>query len=67
MKFEKTGRTIDREISRIKKIIDKRLRPQAERGATELLRRTADFLEEFADRFEKRSAARPARRQKSAR
>ena len=67
MKFEKTGRTIDREIDRIVKILETRVRPQAERGATEVLRRTADLLEELANRLEKKRAAKPARRQKSAR
>ena len=67
MKFETTGRAMDREIARIVKILETRVKPQAERGATELLRKTADLLEDLAERLEKKRAAKSARRPKRAR
>ena len=67
MKFEKAGRTIDREVSRIVKVLEEKVGPQAERGTVELLHKVADLLEELAGRIEKKRAPKPRSRAKRAR
>lgn len=67
MKFEKAGRTIDREVSRIVKVLEEQVGPQAQRGTAELLHKVADLLEELAERIEKTRAPKPRQRGKRAR
>ncbi|MGO8793043.1 MAG: hypothetical protein ACLQVL_37500 [Terriglobia bacterium] len=53
MKFEDAGRTLDSEIDKLRKYLDKEIRPQTRQEMSEFLRKTADRLAKLAERLEK--------------
>jgi len=53
-RFEAAGRTVDRELERVIKFLDREVRPATQRGASTALRRAAKMLEQLATRIERR-------------
>ena len=53
MNFEDAGRAIDRELNKLRKYLDKEVRPQTKKEAAEFLRKSADRLTRMAERLEK--------------
>jgi len=54
---------MDRELTRVIKFLEREVRPATQRGASKLLRRAAQMLNQLATRIE-RSQRLPARAQK---
>ena len=53
MKFEDAGRALDRELDKLRKYLDKEIRPQTRQETAEFLRKAADRLAKLAERLEK--------------
>jgi len=53
MKFEDAGRTLDRELEKLRKRFESDVRPRTRQEAAEFLRKAADRLGKLAERLEK--------------
>jgi hypothetical protein len=53
MKFEDAGRTLDREVEKLRKCFDDEVRPKTRQEMAEFLRRSAERLTKLAERLEK--------------
>jgi len=53
MTFEDAGRTLDLELDKLRKYLDKEIRPQTRQEAAAFLRKTAERLAKLAERLEK--------------
>ena len=53
MKFEDAGRTLDSELDKLRKYLDKEIRPQTRQEMADFLRRAADRLAKLAERLDK--------------
>lgn len=53
-RFETAGRAVDRELTRVIKFLDREVRPTTQRGASTMLRRAAQMLNQLATRVERR-------------
>jgi len=53
MNFEEVGRSLDRELDKLRKFLDKEVRPQTRQDMAEFLRGAADRLAKLAERLEK--------------
>ena len=61
-RFERAGRRLDKELDRVIEVLDKKVRPAAEKHSAELLRDTARVLGRLAARLERRRRGKsPAR------
>ena len=53
MKFEDAGRTLDRELAKLRKFLDEEIHPETREEMAEFLRRTSGHLAKLAERLEK--------------
>ena len=53
MRFEDAGRTMDRELAKLRKFLDEEIQPQTRQEMAEFLRRTSCQLTKLAERLEK--------------
>jgi hypothetical protein len=53
MKFEETGRTLDREIEKLMKFVEEKVKPATRQEMSELLRKAAARLAKLAESLEK--------------
>ena len=53
MNFEEVGRSLDRELDKLRKFLDKEVQPQTRQDMAEFLRGAADRLAKLAERLEK--------------
>lgn len=53
MKFEEAGRAIDREIAKLSKFLDRKVKPTTRREMAEVLRRVSARLKKLAENLEK--------------
>jgi hypothetical protein len=53
MKFEDAGRSLDRELDKLRKFLGNEIRPQTRQEMAEFLRGAADRLAKLAERLEK--------------
>ena len=53
MKFEDAGRTLDRELAKLRKFLDEEIHPETRQEMAEFLRRTSAHLTKLAERLEK--------------
>ena len=53
MRFEDAGRVIDREIARLVKYLDRKVKPAARRDMAEMLRKASSRLSKLAADLEK--------------
>ena len=56
MKFEDAGRTLDRELEKLRKFLNDEIHPQTRQDMAEFLRGAADRLAKLAERLEKTKA-----------
>jgi hypothetical protein len=56
MKFEDTGRAIDREFEKLRKLFSDEVRPETKKEAAAFLRKSAERLTKMAERLEKEKA-----------
>lgn len=54
MKFEDAGRAIDRELEKLRKFLDREVRPETKKETADFLRKSADRLTKMAERLEKK-------------
>lgn len=52
MTFEDAGRALDRELEKLRKYLDKEIRPQTRQETAEFLRKTAERLAKLAEKLE---------------
>ncbi len=52
--FEDIGRTVDRELEKLKEFIEREVKPNTKRGTVEALRAAASRLNELAEDCERR-------------
>jgi uncharacterized protein YaaN involved in tellurite resistance len=52
MKFEDAGRTLDQELTKLRKYVTNDLKPATRRDMAKLLRKTSERLAELADKLE---------------
>ncbi len=60
MKFEDTGRIIDRELKSLRKFMDQKVRPTTRQELAKLLRTTAARLGKLAESLEPPEGGRPS-------
>jgi len=53
MKFEDAGRVLDREFEKLRKYLDREVKPRTRNEAAEFLRKSAVRLTRLAERLEK--------------
>jgi len=53
MKLEDAGRALDQEIAKLRKFLDREIRPETRAEMAKFLRRASDHLAKMADRVEK--------------
>jgi hypothetical protein len=53
VKFEKAGRAIDREVARLNKFLDRKVKPATRQEMAELLRKASLRLKKLADGLDK--------------
>ena len=61
-RLERAGRRLDKEIDRLIDVLDKKVRPTAEKHSADLLRDTARALGKLAARLERRRRGKPPAR-----
>ena len=53
MRFEDAGRALDREWEKLRRFLEREIRPQSRRETAEFLRKSAERLTKMAERLEK--------------
>jgi hypothetical protein len=53
MKFEDAGRTLDRELEKVRRFLENDVRPQTRQEMADFLRRAAERLAKLADKLDK--------------
>ncbi|HZO99721.1 MAG TPA: hypothetical protein VFD30_05470 [Terriglobia bacterium] len=53
MSFEDVGRTVDREIAKLRDLLDDKVKPETRSEMARLLRQASKRLEKLAERLEK--------------
>ncbi len=53
MKFEDTGRAVDREVARLMEFLDKKVKPATRQDMAKLLRKASERLSKLAESLEK--------------
>jgi len=53
MRFEDAGRALDQELEKLRKFLDREIRPETRQEMAAFLRRGSERLTKFADRLEK--------------
>ncbi len=56
MKLEDAGRTLDRELDKLRKFLNDEVRPQTRKDTAEFLRKSAERLTKMAERLDKEEA-----------
>ena len=53
MKFEDAGRALDRELEKVRELLDREIQPQTRQQMVKVLRGAAERLAKLAERLEK--------------
>ena len=61
-RFERAARRLDKELDRLIEVLDKKVRPAAEKHSAEILRDTARALGKLAARIERHRRGKPPAR-----
>jgi hypothetical protein len=64
-RFERVGRRVDKEIDRVIRVLDKQVRPAAEKRSIQLLRHAARALDMLAGTVERSRSGRKRGRKRS--
>ncbi len=59
MIFEDAGRAMDREVAKLAKFLDQKVRPATRRDMAKLLRKTSQRLAKLADSLEQKKSDKP--------